>query len=79
MFWTLCEGWGEPYSAPQKVESSSSWPEPSVDTGTSAWGKPMDSGSGWDDPGRENAGNGWNSQPQHKPGKSEGGGKSNSL
>lgn len=42
-----------------------------MDIGTSAWGKPMDSGSSWDDPGREKTGNGWNSQSQHKSGESE--------
>lgn len=66
----VCAGWGEPFAGPQKAESSS-WTEPAVDTGTSAWGKPMDSGSSWDDPGRENRGNGWKSQSQHKSGETE--------
>lgn len=66
----VCSGWGEPYAGPQKAESSS-WAEPAVDIGTSAWGKPMDSGSSWEEPGREKTGNGWSSQSQHKPGENE--------
>lgn len=66
----MSAGWGEPYAGPQKGESSS-WTEPAVDIGTSAWGKPVDSGSSWDDPGRENTGNGWSSQSQHKSGETE--------
>ena len=47
-------GWAEPYGGPQKGESS--WGEPagppvSVDNGTSAWGKPMDTSSTWEEPG----------------------------
>lgn len=42
-------GWGELYRPPQKVESSSA----PVDNGTSAWGKPMDTGPNWEGPGRE--------------------------
>lgn len=71
-------GWGEPYGGPQKMESST-WVDPaappvSVDNGTSAWGKPVDSGSSWEVPGRENSGgNGWGNaavgqQSQHKSG-----------
>ncbi|XP_051571900.1 trinucleotide repeat-containing gene 6A protein-like isoform X2 [Myxocyprinus asiaticus] len=71
-------GWGEPYGGPQKMESST-WGEPAgppvkVDNGTSAWGKPVDSGSSWEEPGRENSGGGgWGNaavgqQSQHKSG-----------
>lgn len=66
-------GWGEPYSAPQKMESSTwgetSGPPPvSVDNGTSAWGKPMDTGSSWEDPGRENSGtSGWGNSSMSQP------------
>ncbi|KAG5854473.1 hypothetical protein ANANG_G00038220 [Anguilla anguilla] len=70
-------GWGEPYGATQKSESS--WGEPagppvSVDNGTSAWGKPVDVGASWEEPGRQNANAGsWGGptvgqQAQHKPG-----------
>lgn len=59
-------GWGDPYPAPQKMETSS-WAEPVVDKGTSAWGKPTNSGSSWEDSGSEgNTGSGW-SQAQHRP------------
>ncbi|XP_077412406.1 trinucleotide repeat-containing gene 6A protein-like isoform X1 [Vanacampus margaritifer] len=50
-------GWGEPY--PQQKESST-WSEPSsappvtVDNGTSAWGKPVDTRSSWNEPARDN-------------------------
>ncbi|KAJ8246093.1 hypothetical protein GJAV_G00263570 [Gymnothorax javanicus] len=71
-------GWGEPYGGGQKSDSSS-WGEPagppvSVDNGTSAWGKPVDTGASWEDAGRPNANSGtWGSstmgaQAQHKPG-----------
>uniref|UniRef100_A0A3Q1HCD4 TNRC6 PABC binding domain-containing protein n=1 Tax=Anabas testudineus TaxID=64144 RepID=A0A3Q1HCD4_ANATE len=64
-------GWGEPY---QQQKESSSWGEPAaappvtVDNGTSAWGKPIDSSSGWDEPSRDNrdSGSGWGGQ--HKSG-----------
>ncbi|KAM8824943.1 LOW QUALITY PROTEIN: trinucleotide repeat-containing gene 6A protein-like [Synchiropus picturatus] len=65
-------GWGDPY--PPKKESSS-WGEPTsttpavtVDNGTSAWGKPVDSNTGWNEPSRESrdSGSGWGSQ--HKTG-----------
>ncbi|XP_058851910.1 trinucleotide repeat-containing gene 6A protein-like isoform X4 [Acipenser ruthenus] len=67
-------GWGEPYGVQPKSESS--WGEPSVppttvDNGTSAWGKPMDTGNSWGEPGNETTG--WSNtpvgqQPQNKPG-----------
>lgn len=65
-------GWGEPY---QQQKESSSWGEPAaappvtVDNGTSAWGKPIDSSSGWDEPSRDNrdSGSGWGGQ--HKSGR----------
>lgn len=58
---------------------SSTWGEPagppvSVDNGTSAWGKPVDTASSWQQPGRENSGgSGWGNaavgqQSQHKSG-----------
>ncbi|KAM9746324.1 trinucleotide repeat-containing gene 6A protein-like isoform 3-T4 [Menidia menidia] len=64
-------GWGEPY--PQQKESSS-WgehtpaPPVAVDKGTSAWGKPVDNSTGWDEPSRDSreSGSGWGTQ--HKPG-----------
>lgn len=57
-------GWCDPY--PPKKESST-WGEPAstvpvtVDNGTSAWGKPTDSSSTWEDPSREGreSGPGW--------------------
>ncbi|MBN3306872.1 TNR6A protein, partial [Amia calva] len=63
---TGSSGWGEPYAPPPpKVESSwgeSSAPPVAVDNGTSAWGKPMDTGTGsW-------SGATVGQQPQHKPG-----------
>lgn len=65
-------GWGESY--PQQKESST-WGEPAaappvtVDNGTSAWGKPMDTSSSWDEPSRgsRESGSGWGSQ--HKCGR----------
>lgn len=67
----LSPGWGEPYS---QQKDSSSWGEPAaappvtVDNGTSAWGKPIDSSSSWDEPSRDSreSGPGWGNQ--HKPG-----------
>lgn len=57
---------------------SSTWEHPAppvtVDNGTSAWGKPVDAGSSWEEPGRDNSGgSGWGSAPvgqqaQHKSG-----------
>ncbi|XP_051789288.1 trinucleotide repeat-containing gene 6A protein-like [Erpetoichthys calabaricus] len=43
-------GWGEPYGIPTKT--SASWGEPAlplttVDNGTAAWGKPLDTGASW--------------------------------
>ncbi|XP_078141021.1 trinucleotide repeat-containing gene 6A protein-like isoform X2 [Centroberyx gerrardi] len=61
-------GWGEPYT---QQKETSSWGEPSagppvsVDNGTSAWGKPKDSNSGWDEPSSRDSresGSGWGSQ-----------------
>lgn len=65
-------GWGEPYS---QQKESSSWGEPSagppvtVDNGTSAWGKPMDTSAGWDEPNKDvrESGPGWGNQ--HKSGR----------
>uniref|UniRef100_A0A667WA86 Trinucleotide repeat containing adaptor 6A n=1 Tax=Myripristis murdjan TaxID=586833 RepID=A0A667WA86_9TELE len=66
------QGWGEPY--PQQKEPSP-WGEPAagppvtVDNGTSAWGKPTDSSSGWNEPSSRDSresGSGWGSQ--HKSG-----------
>ncbi|XP_034395185.1 trinucleotide repeat-containing gene 6A protein-like isoform X2 [Cyclopterus lumpus] len=63
--------WGEPF--PQK-ESSTWEPAPAppvkVDNGTSAWGKPMDTSSTWEDPNRDNRepGPGWNGQHKSAPG-----------
>nr|XP_040046309.1 trinucleotide repeat-containing gene 6A protein-like isoform X2 [Gasterosteus aculeatus aculeatus] len=60
--------WGEPF--PQK-ESSTWEPAPAppvkVDNGTSAWGKPMDTSSTWEEPSRvtREPGPGWGGQ-QHK-------------
>uniref|UniRef100_A0A673J571 Trinucleotide repeat-containing gene 6A protein-like n=1 Tax=Sinocyclocheilus rhinocerous TaxID=307959 RepID=A0A673J571_9TELE len=73
-------GWGEPYGGPQKIESST-WgehaaPPVTVDNGTSTWGKPVDTGSSWEEPGRQNSGgSGWSNaaigqQSQHKSGTS---------
>ncbi|XP_022064225.1 trinucleotide repeat-containing gene 6A protein isoform X2 [Acanthochromis polyacanthus] len=64
-------GWGEPY--PQQKDSSS-WGEPTaappvkVDNGTSAWGKPMDSSSSWDEPSRDGRESGWGGQHKSAPG-----------
>ncbi|CAJ1076430.1 trinucleotide repeat-containing gene 6A protein isoform X1 [Xyrichtys novacula] len=63
-------GWGEPYP---KQKESSTWgertnaPPVTVDNGTSAWGKPMDTSSTWDEPSRSgrDSGSGWGGQ--HKP------------
>ncbi|XP_054891166.1 trinucleotide repeat-containing gene 6A protein-like isoform X2 [Poeciliopsis prolifica] len=63
--------WGEPYS---QQKESSSWGERSagppvtVDNGTSAWGKPMDTSAGWDEPNKDvrESGSGWGNQ--HKSG-----------
>ncbi|XP_061837613.1 trinucleotide repeat-containing gene 6A protein-like isoform X2 [Nerophis lumbriciformis] len=47
-------GWGEPYA---QQKESSTWGEPmsvTVDNGTSAWGKPVDSNPGWKEPTRDN-------------------------
>ncbi|XP_047214711.1 trinucleotide repeat-containing gene 6A protein-like isoform X2 [Girardinichthys multiradiatus] len=68
---TSGSGWGESYS---KQKDSSSWGEPSagppvtVDNGTSAWGKPVDTCTGWDGPSKDvrESGSGWGSQ--HKSG-----------
>ncbi|XP_029110102.1 trinucleotide repeat-containing gene 6A protein-like [Scleropages formosus] len=41
--------WGEPYETAQKCESS--WVVPvTIDNGTSAWGKPVDTGASWEEP-----------------------------
>ncbi|XP_061557520.1 trinucleotide repeat-containing gene 6A protein-like isoform X3 [Phycodurus eques] len=66
-----CSGWGEPY--PQQKESST-WGEPTsappvtVDNGTSAWGKPVDTRSSWNEPTRDNRepASGWGGR--HKSG-----------
>ncbi|XP_065418796.1 trinucleotide repeat-containing gene 6C protein isoform X13 [Chrysemys picta bellii] len=55
----LGPGWGEMPTVHAKTESS--WGEPSspsaaVDNGTSAWGKPPSSGTGWGDNSAESAG-----------------------
>lgn len=42
-FPTLSKGWGEPWGEP-------STPATTVDNGTSAWGKPIDSGPSWGEP-----------------------------
>lgn len=39
----LSKGWGEPWAEP-------STPATTVDNGTSAWGKPIDSGPSWGEP-----------------------------
>ncbi|XP_077590011.1 trinucleotide repeat-containing gene 6A protein-like isoform X2 [Stigmatopora nigra] len=60
-------GWGEPYSQPKE---SSTWGEPAsappvtVDNGTSAWGKPVDTRSSWNEPTRDNRepSSGWGSR-----------------
>ncbi|XP_045567407.1 trinucleotide repeat-containing gene 6A protein [Salmo salar] len=80
---TCSPGWGEQYGGPQKMESGT-WCEPSgppvsVDNGTSAWGKPMDTSSTWEELGHrgdrdrgDNSGTGgWEGpgpQNHHKPG-----------
>lgn len=52
---------------PQQKESST-WREPSsappvtVDNGTSAWGKPMDTSSSWDEHARDSRETGWGGQ-----------------
>lgn len=80
VFCCLLTGWGETYGGPQKIESST-WGEHAaspvtVDNGTSAWGKPVDTGSSWEGPGRENSGgSSWGNtavgqQSQHKSGMS---------
>lgn len=64
-------GWGETYS--QKKESSS-WGDPgiappvTVDNGTSAWGKPMDTSSSWAEPSRDSRDSGCGWGGQHKSG-----------
>ncbi|XP_067332253.1 trinucleotide repeat-containing gene 6A protein-like isoform X1 [Channa argus] len=64
-------GWGEPY--PQQKESSA-WGEPApappvtVDNGTSAWGKPMDSSSSWNELSRDSGDSGSRWDGQHKSG-----------
>ncbi|XP_073492622.1 trinucleotide repeat-containing gene 6A protein isoform X4 [Aquarana catesbeiana] len=68
-----------PSAVPNKESSSNgsgwgeSWPEtpaPAVDNGTSAWGKPMETGGGWRDQNSE-AASGWSQAPigQQAPGK----------
>lgn len=42
-FPTFSKGWGEPWGEP-------STPATTVDNGTSAWGKPIDSGPSWGEP-----------------------------
>jgi len=79
-FLCLPAGWGETYCGPQKNESPTWVEHPAspvtVDNGTSAWGKPVDTGSSWEGPGRENSGgSSWGNaavgqQSQHKSGKS---------
>ncbi|XP_038136264.1 trinucleotide repeat-containing gene 6A protein-like isoform X1 [Cyprinodon tularosa] len=69
---TSASGWGEPYS---QQKESSSWGEPSagppvtVDNGTSAWGKPMDTSAGWDEPNKDvrESGSGWGNQNKSGP------------
>ncbi|XP_072339407.1 trinucleotide repeat-containing gene 6C protein isoform X10 [Scyliorhinus torazame] len=56
----LGPGWGETLHVPAKTENS--WGEPpppptTVDNGTSAWGKPPNSNSGWGDNAAESTGN----------------------
>lgn len=56
----LCSGWGDLPNVQAKPEPSS-WGEPapnapSVDNGTSAWGKPPRGCGGWGDGGHESAG-----------------------
>uniref|UniRef100_UPI0037E9A14E trinucleotide repeat-containing gene 6A protein-like isoform X1 n=2 Tax=Semicossyphus pulcher TaxID=241346 RepID=UPI0037E9A14E len=66
-------GWGEPY---QKQKESSTWgestsaPPVKVDNGTSAWGKPMDTSSTWEEPSRGNrdSGSTWGGQHKSAPG-----------
>ncbi|XP_041854451.1 trinucleotide repeat-containing gene 6A protein-like [Melanotaenia boesemani] len=66
-------GWSEPY--PQQKDSSS-WGEPTagppvtVDNGTSAWGKPVDSNTGWNEPSRDSTESGSRWGTQHKSGPS---------
>lgn len=54
-FFFFPPGWGESYS---QQKESSTWGEPTpappvtVDNGTSAWGKPMDTSSSWEEPNR---------------------------
>lgn len=55
----ISAGWGEMPAVHAKPEAS--WGEPSspsaaVDNGTSAWGKPPSSGTGWGDNSAESAG-----------------------
>ncbi|XP_014345410.1 trinucleotide repeat-containing gene 6A protein isoform X2 [Latimeria chalumnae] len=70
-------GWGEPYNVNSKAECT--WGEPSapvitVDNGTSAWGKPMDTGTSWGERTNDSAGtSSWSNTPvgqqaQNKPG-----------
>uniref|UniRef100_A0A674N838 Trinucleotide repeat containing adaptor 6A n=1 Tax=Takifugu rubripes TaxID=31033 RepID=A0A674N838_TAKRU len=64
-------GWNESYT-PKKEFSS--WGDPgiappvTVDNGTSAWGKPMDTSSGWVEPSRDNRDSGCGWGGQHKSG-----------
>lgn len=59
MVFLISAGWGEMPAVHAKPEAS--WGEPSspsaaVDNGTSAWGKPPSSGTGWGDNSVESAG-----------------------
>ncbi|XP_068192050.1 trinucleotide repeat-containing gene 6A protein-like isoform X2 [Antennarius striatus] len=63
-------GWGEPY--PQQRESSTwgeSAPAPpvTVDNGTSAWGKPVDTNSTWNEPSKSSRESGWGGQQKSGP------------
>ncbi|KAM9392795.1 trinucleotide repeat-containing gene 6A protein-like isoform 2-T3 [Pholidichthys leucotaenia] len=57
-----CSGWGEPFP-PQR---SSSWREPgaavTMDNGTSAWGKPIDGNTRWDESSKDSKESGWGGQ-----------------
>lgn len=67
MSFAIYSDWGEMYP---KQKDSSSWGEPTtdppvtVDNGTSAWGKPVDTSTGWDEPSRDKreTSSGWGSQ-----------------
>lgn len=60
---------------------SSTWvdhaaPPVTVDNGTAAWGKPVDTGSSWEESGRDSGGSSWGIPPvgqqsQHKSGMSQ--------